>query len=108
MVIGRVAKNLSHLIWMFPADVKYSNSLPSCRLVSALIFLCSLLSTYVVYFFHLCGLGFVCVCVCVCVILLFKIVPQSSAKVLSNVPECKKAVMDSMEKIHLLYKFPSV
>lgn len=46
-------------------------------------------------------------CVCVCVILLFKIVPQSSAKVLSNVPKYKKAVMYSMEKIHIVDKFSS-
>lgn len=42
-----------------------------------------------------------------CVILLFKIVPQSSANVLSNVSKCKKAVMDSMEKIHIVDKFSS-
>lgn len=101
MVVGRVGKNLSHLIRIFPADVKHSNSLPSC-LVSALIFFCSLLSAYVVYLFQLCGLGFVYVCVWYCYL---KLSPRVVLKYSLMFLSARRLWMDSMEKIHIVDNF---
>ena len=41
------------------------------------------------------------------IVLLFKMVPRPSAKVLSSVPKCKKAVMCLTEKRHGIHKLHS-
>ena len=41
------------------------------------------------------------------IILLFKMVPRTSAEVLSSVPKCKKAVMCLTEKRHVIHKLHS-
>ena len=38
---------------------------------------------------------------------LFKMIPKHCAEALSSIPQCKKAVMCLMEKIHVLHKLHS-
>ena len=85
-------KNLSHLMFIFPAEVKQGSILPSCfssHTVNKYPF-CDLFSATFFTFKNF-----------LLVISLFRKVPKCSVEVLSSVPQCKKAVMCLTEKIRV-------
>lgn len=80
--------NLSHHMHPFSAEVELGDALPSCFSSHSINSLMVLL-----FFALLCLLGGGT--------LLLKMGPECSAKMLSSVPKCKKAMMCLMKKIHV-------
>ena len=89
----QMAKDLRHLVCLFPAEVQRGDI---HLLVSALLLEVSPFAIYLVP--HFCGV-FWCF---LSVISLFKRVPKQSAKVLPSVPKCRKSVMCLVQKICML------
>lgn len=86
-------------MYMFPAEVEQGIALLSCfnsHTVNKCLFCGAVFFTFWCF-----------VCVSVCVVSLFKWPPNYSAKVLSSVLKCKKAMMCLLEKTCMLDKLHS-
>lgn len=89
MDICRAAKNLNHPTCTLPAELEHGDALLShfsFYIVKLCPFYC-LFSDMLFTFFD------------ILLVVLFKMVPKHSAKVLSSVPKCKKVVMGLPEKM---------
>lgn len=91
----RMVKNLSNATHTFPAVVGQNNTLPSSS------------SSHAVNKHLLLGLFqpmfFTCLCFLL-VLLLFNMASKHSAKMLSSIPQCKKAIMCLLKKTYVLDK----
>lgn len=93
-----MAKILSCPIQMFPAKVEQGETLPFC-LSSPIVNNCD--------FCGLCSAKYSLFLCCLLMISLFEMALKQHAEVRSSVPKCKKTVICSTEKIHVLDKHRS-